>query len=500
MSRIGNRSGAGRPNVLVIVTDDQRAGCIHALGNSDIKTPNLDALVGRGTSFTRAHIPGGSVSAVCMPSRAMINSGRFLYSLEGEGQNIPPEHTTLGECFRAAGYRTCGIGKWHNGPASYTRSFTDGADIFFGGMWDHWNVPVCDFRPDGGYENYIRITDNFTAANSAPPVRADRIHAGVHSTDLFSADATDFIKNYDGDSPFFIYLAYMAPHDPRTMPEEFRTMYDPEKIPLPDNFLEMPAVNCGWCGSGRDDNLAEYPRRPESIKRHIADYYGMISHLDFRIGQIFDALKERGFWDNTIVVFMGDNGLAVGNHGLMGKQSIYEHSVAVPLVIAGPGVPEGRRNDSLCYLLDVYPTLCDLCGLDIPESVEGISLVPTMLNPEVGHRETLYFAFQGRIRGVTDGRWKLIEYRTEDLKLTQLFDLKTDPSEKINWFDFPGREQITAELRELLLEYRRSTGDENSKYGKIFWEQYDRYAAAEVKNPYKPSGRDIMRRMAINVK
>ena len=131
-----------RPNVLFLLTDDQRYGTIHALGNDEISTPNLDALVRRGMAFTRAHIPGGTASAVCMPSRAMLNSGRTLFHLEECGKNIPECDTTMGESFLRAGYHSVGIGKWHNGVGSYARSFDDGADVFFGGMWDHWNVPV----------------------------------------------------------------------------------------------------------------------------------------------------------------------------------------------------------------------------------------------------------------------------------------------------------------------------------------------------------------------
>ena len=131
-----------KPNVLFIVTDDQRFDTVHALGNNEIITPNLDSLVNRGTSFVRAHIAGGTCGAVCMPSRAMVLSGRNPFHLEELGGNIPPEHITLAENFKNNGYETIGLGKWHNGCPSYARSFTKGAKIFFGGMWDHWNVPV----------------------------------------------------------------------------------------------------------------------------------------------------------------------------------------------------------------------------------------------------------------------------------------------------------------------------------------------------------------------
>ena len=156
-----------RPNVIFILTDDQRYGTIHALGNEQIQTPRIDELVARGTSFLGAHIPGGTASAVCMPSRAMINSGKTLFRFTDNGKDLPADTVTMGQALREGGYHTHGIGKWHNGTDSYARSFCSGDDIFFGGMWDHWNVPVCRYRPDGNYDHEIPFVPNFSA-NGTP--------------------------------------------------------------------------------------------------------------------------------------------------------------------------------------------------------------------------------------------------------------------------------------------------------------------------------------------
>ena len=329
-----------RPNILFLLTDDQRCGTIHALGNEEIHTPNMDRIVRRGTSFVNAHIPGGTASAVCMPSRAMINSGRTLFHLEDCGKNIPADQVTMGQCFLHNGYHCFETGKWHNGIDSFVRSFDCGENIFFGGMWDHWNVPVNDFKENGCYDKEVMFTPNFTANETPVTVRAEKITAGVHSTDLFSQSAVKFIENYDSEEPFFMYVAYLAPHDPRTMPPQFRNMYDPDRISLPPNYYPMPQFDFGWCAKGRDENTEAFPRRPENIRRHIADYYAMISHIDWRIGQILDALDARGMTEDTIIVLAGDNGLAIGQHGLMGKQNVYEHSVKVPLIMA-PRDPGG---------------------------------------------------------------------------------------------------------------------------------------------------------------
>lgn len=484
-------TGKKRPNILFLLADDQRYGTIHALGNDEIQTPNLDALVKRGTSFLNAHIPGGTSSAVCMPSRGMINSGRTLFHLTENGRVIPPCDITLGETLRGAGYHCHAVGKWHNGTESFARSFDGGEDIFFGGMWDHWNVPVCDYNPSGAYDHEIQFVPNFSANMTPVTVLADRIHAGVHSTDLFTGDAERFIRDYDGDKPFFLYLSFLAPHDPRTMPAEFRTMYDPDKITLPPNFMPMPQFSFGWSDKGRDESTAGFPRRPEEVRRHIADYYAMISHIDSRVGNVLRALEEKGEMDNTIIVFCGDNGLAIGQHGLMGKQNIYEHSTRVPLVMCGPGVKQNETRDQYVYLMDIYPTLCDLCGIDIPASVEGLSFAPMFDRPAFVTRPDIYYAFHSRIRGVADGRYKLIEYRSEELKLTQLFDLQNDPWETLNFYEFSGYEEITRRLRARMAEYRDAWDEEKHRYGEQYWRQYRAYEDAAVRGMDGPKGANM---------
>lgn len=481
-----------KPNVLFILTDDQRFDTIRALGNNEISTPNLDRLVERGTAFTNAHIPGGTASAVCMPSRAMINSSRTLFNLEQNGKEIPECDVTMCQAFRGAGYSCHGIGKWHNGTDSYTRSFTSGENIFFGGMWDHWNVPVCDYRADGNYDCEVPFVPNFSGNQIPVHVLADKIHPGVHSTELFTESAVDFINSYDSEEPFFVYLSYLAPHDPRTMPEKYRTMYKAEDITLPPNFMEMPAFSFGWADRGRDEAVASFPRNPDEIKQHIADYYAMISHIDDNVGRLINALESKGILDDTIIVFCGDNGLAIGQHGLMGKQNVYEHSVHIPLLISGPRIPAGLKLDQYVYLLDVYPTLCDLCDVEIPPTVEGKSFSEMFTDNELVTREDLYFAFQARIRGISDGKYKLIEYRTDRLKMTQLFDLEKDPWETHNFYDFNGYDEIVARLRKRMLEYRKEWNEDCHIYGRQFWEQYEKYEAAEVHGVDKPKGTSML--------
>jgi arylsulfatase A-like enzyme len=460
-----------KPNILFFFTDDQRFDTIHALGNDQISTPNLDALVARGTTFTRAYIMGGSCGAVCMPSRAMLMTGRTLYRLDRQGQGIPEDHVLLGEALQAQGYTTFGTGKWHNGSASYARSFTAGAEIFFGGMNDHWNVPACHFDPTGRYDQVQPSVRDWFYSNEVSNRLCDHITPGKHSSELFAETTIDFLENYDRDEPFFAYVSFMAPHDPRTMPRRFLEMYDPQQIDLPPNYLPKHPFDNGEMVV-RDEKLAPWPRTPDEVRRHTAEYYAMISHLDHQIGRVLETLEATGRAENTIIVLAGDNGLAIGRHGLMGKQNMYDHSLHVPLIMCGPGIPQNQQSEAFCYLLDIYPTLCDLTGTPIPATVEGHSLLPAMRDPGATVRDTLCFAYRGLQRAVQDARFKLIEYVVEGQRTTQLFDLHTDPWETDNLADDPRHAEAISRLRTELESYRDALDDNQPGQGALFWSGY----------------------------
>lgn len=462
---------AGRPNFLFFFTDDQRFDTIRALGNPHIVTPNLDWLVANGTAFTDAYIMGGTSGAVCMPSRAMLWTGRTLFHIAGQGQEIPSEHTLLGEALQAGGYTVFGTGKWHNGPAAYARNFNRGAEIFFGGMDDHWNVPACDFDPAGAYPQRIQQTVDFVQQRVVEKV-ADHIHAGRHSSVLFCDAACDFLCSEDARDPFFVSVCFMAPHDPRTMPRAYLALYDPAQLPLPENFLPRHPFDNGEL-KVRDELLAGLPRDPAEIRRHLAAYYGMISHLDAQIGRVLDVLRETGQLDNTVIILAGDNGLALGRHGLMGKQSLYEHSIHVPLLMCGPGIPQGVRRAAPVYLSDIYPTVCELAGLAVPASVEGASLVPALRDAAHEPHGPMLYAYRHLQRAVREGRYKLIEYAVSGQRTTQLFDLQADPFELHNLAGDPAHGGMLARLRHALARWRDELGDTQEAMGRLFWQTYD---------------------------
>ena len=469
-----------RPNVLFIFTDDQRFDTIAALGNSEIETPNMDRLVNRGVAFTHAHIMGGTSGAVCMPSRAMMLTGRSLFRIERQGQTIPADHTAMPEWFRQHGYTTFHSGKWHQDKASYKRCFEHGGKIFGfnsrGGWYEacngHWHIPVHDFDPSGEYP----MNDGYNCPSIEPyPAPFETVKEnGRHSSEVFTDDSLEFIRGYpdseEGRSgaPFFMYTAYLAPHDPRQYPPRFRERYQADRVSLPRNFKPRHPFDNGEMLI-RDELLEAHPRRPEAVRQHIADYYGIIAHLDEQVGRLLDALEETGQLDSTIIVFSGDNGLAVGQHGLMGKQNLYEHSVRVPLIFSGPGIPKQERTDAWCFLYDIFPTLCELTGLPVPDSVEGQSLRPVLGDHCASIRNVLHFAYKGVQRGVRKGNHKLIQYSVDGERTTQLFDLAADPLELDNLAADPDHADLVADMENELRRWQTEL-DDTQEMGKQFWE------------------------------
>lgn len=453
-----------RPNIVLILADDMRGTTLEFLEKENARTPVLNQLSENCTVFTNAHIMGGSSGAVSMPSRAMLMTGKYLYKLEEQGAVIPESHTLIGEVLEKAGYQTFHTGKWHNGKEAFNRCFSSGKDIFFGGMADHWNVPLFNYDPSGQYANKRRIIQKPHSNNHVDILEGEYVYSGKHSVDIFTETAVEFIEGQrDKQKPFFLSVSYMSPHDPRSMPDEFMKQYNPEKITLPDNYMEKHPFDNGELVI-RDEVLATIPRVKEEIRQHIADYYAMISHLDNRIGDIIKTLINNNLYDNTIIIFAADNGLAVGQHGLMGKQNVYEHSVRIPLMIKPTGSDMKKHStDKLCFLIDLFPSICEWAGQSIPESVDGISLLP-IINENKVIREHLYYAYRDFQRSISDGEWKLIEYHVNSNNQTQLFNLKEDPWEIKNLSNEKKQSKRIKQLREKMTLLKTETGDQSD-----FW-------------------------------
>jgi len=462
-----------RPNLLLIQADDFRFDGLGDLGRLPVQTPNLDRLMARGTTFSRAHIMGSSSGAVCMPSRAMLHSGRTLYQIEGQGYEIPESHTTLGEHLRSHGYHTWFSGKWHSDKASFHRSFAGGDEIFFGGMTDHWNMPAYRYDPSGAYGASLPACPDPMHGKAVEARPCDHIHAGRHSSEVIADAAIRFLASEEAaGAPWMMTLAPLAPHDPRVSPERFRDRIDAAGIDLPPNFLPVHPFDHGALAI-RDEKLAGFPRTEREVREHIADYCAIISHLDHELGRVLEALEASGAAEETIVVMTADHGLAVGQHGLMGKQNLYDHSVRIPMILAGPGIPAGQTCSTLCYHIDLYPTLCELLGLPVPGTAEGRSLAPALADPSAPVRDVVHLAYCHTLRGASDGHHKLIETVVDGRLRVQLFDLERDPWETENLAADPAYAQTLDALTARIREWRDQLHDDRPGQGGDFWAARD---------------------------
>ena len=433
-----------RPNFVFLLTDDQRFDTVAALGHPVVRTPNMDRLVRRGVAFTHACTQGGLIGAICMPSRAGLMTGKSVFRVHehiiDRAADPDPSYITFPQRLRESGYATFVTGKWHNGAPLLQRSFSSGANIFFGGMSDHLQVPVFDYNASGQYpKQQATIAKKF-------------------SSEAFTDSAVRFLGDHDAGKPFLLYLAYTSPHDPRMAPERFADLYRPQDIEVPRNFLPEHPIDNGNL-RGRDESLAGFPRTPDEVRRHIAAYYGMISEVDAQIGRVLDTVEQSGQADNTYIIWAGDNGLAVGQHGLFGKQNMYDHSLRVPMVISGPGIAGGRKVDGMCHVMDLCPTVCDLAGVPAPQALDARSLKPALANTRAPLRTDVIAAFRHFQRAIRTDRWKLVLYNVEGKRTTQLFDLREDPLEMKNLAADTGQAGRIRELKALMQRRLREAGD-----------------------------------------
>lgn len=402
-SQTANRKeNPGRPNVLFILADDQRADALGCAGNSYIRTPNIDSLASSGIRFRNAYVMGGHHGAISAPSRAMLLSGKHLFNVYDKLDGV----TTMPMQFGANGYETFGTGKWHNEKSAFEKSFKKAKNVFLGGMANHFQVPCRNLESDGKL--------------SEPEMKG-------FSTDVFAGSAIDFINDYANGSrenPFFCYVAFTVPHDPYSPRTDFVRSYPDQSLPLPGNFMPLHPFQFDDL-TVRDENLLDWPREAEKVRSVLSDYYALISHLDKNVGNIIQTLRRNGLYENTIIVYAADNGLAVGSHGLLGKQNLYEHSMKVPLIITGPGIPEHMVSNALIYLFDMFPTLAELCSVPAPEGIDGQSLVQVISGKSEGVRNSLFTAYRNTVRAVRTNEWKLIRYPERDFN--QLFNLAADP-------------------------------------------------------------------------
>ena len=456
-----------KPNIVFILADDMTYNAIRALGNDEIHTPNLDRLVRSGTTFTHAYNMGGWNGAVCIASRSMLASGYSIWRAEQFVNEYDRGDSSLvlktwAKRMEDVGYRTYMTGKWHvTIPAG--RSFMRAEHIrpgmprdagFFGPIrkWiaSEKQLDWASLMPPG-YNRPLNPEDD-----SWSPVDTSWggfWEGGTHWSEVVRDDALEFLADAgQHDSPFFMYLAFNAPHDPRQAPDEYLKKYPLDQISVPDNFLPLYEDQDG-IGLGktlRDEALAPFPRTEYAVRVHLQEYYAIISHLDAQVGLMLDALEKSGKWENTYVFFSADHGLGVGQHGLLGKQNMYDHSMRVPFIVMGPGVASDQKIEHDIYLQDIVPTSLDLAGVKPLGELDFRSLKAHLH----GERDdplypAVYGAYMDYQRMIRKNGRKLIVY--PKLNKLKYFDLDEDPMEISDLSANPSyKSEITELYRELV--------------------------------------------------
>lgn len=450
---INGLKAAEQPNILFLFADDQCFETIRALEHTDIETPNLDRLVHSGTTFTHAYNMGSWSGAVCVASRCMLNTGRFIWNAQEVFTTVENEREAgrfWSEHMRQAGYRTYFSGKWHV-RADAEKAF-DVARNIRGGM------------PNQTPEGYNRpLPDQADPWSPSDPKFEGFWKGGKHWSEVLGDDGVDYLKTASKEEgkPFFMYLAFNAPHDPRQAPQADVDRYPLDRIQVPSNYLsEYPFKDAIGCGPGlRDEKLGPFPRTEHAVKVHRQEYYAIITHMDRQIGRILDALDASGQREQTYIFFTADHGLALGHHGLFGKQNLYDHSVRVPFVAVGPGIEANRKIQAPIYLQDVMPTTLELAGIRHPDHVDFHSLMP-LLRGETSASAygAVYGAYLALQRSITMEDYKLILYPAA--RKARLYHLSEDPLEMHDLADGATQRPRMRRLFHQLLSLQQTLGDD----------------------------------------
>jgi arylsulfatase A-like enzyme len=440
-----------KPNIVLVVADDWAHTDLGVAGHPLLKTPNLDRLARDGVHFTHAFTP----NPICTPSRAALLTGQDCWT-NGcwfFGMPIKKQSNHFARLLSQAGYETFYTGKWHNDGLPSQRGFTSGKYIGGGGpgVGGHPKPMVKDF----GGKNKRQIE------------RFD--------SELFTDAAVEFIESrQSGDKPFMLFVGYMTPHDPWTPPGKYATMYKPEDIDLPRNFMPRPMNGSkpfryytDWHGTNlRDEQqMVPFPRTPEGVRDVRRRYYGTITHDDEQIGRILDKLDEKNLSKDTLVIFLSDHGISLGAHGISGKQTMYEEGIRLPLIVRYPRLKRSRaKNSSLTSLIDIFPTICEAAGVPIPESVEGKSLLDLYVGKGRWGRDRIFASFVSperhrlNIRCIRTERYKLVHHLMTDE--IELYDLEEDPYELTNLAGQPRFETLQNQLAKELFAWRKKSEDE----------------------------------------
>jgi arylsulfatase len=451
-------------NVLWLMADQWHADALACCG-SQVRTPNLDALAADGVLFERAY----AVNPICGPSRASFLTGQYCHThgLQGNTNALFSGEcpTNLGAAFRRAGWRTGLTGKAHL-PRQWIEDgfeFIRYTDLCDADPADpetcHYFRHLCELGLEGWYEEGSPRPGSVGENDGSAP--ADLPYA--HSIERFTGDETlRFLRAGAGDHrPFFVTMSFQRPHAPmRPAPEHF-DRYDPDTIELPPSAVDWLerrfAGKPAWMAERLDGSGYPWAHGEQGLRRLIASYYCLIEAIDEEIGRVIAELKDRGLYANTVICFNADHGDFNGDHGLFHKNlGIYESIQRIPFILRLPDGPRGVRRRQLIESIDMHPTLCEACGIAVPEGVEGRSLLPIVYRDEPGRDECLCeyaWRFEGRpwrFNALRTDRWRLVYHGLGHGG--ELYDHTSDPGEITNLWHDPAHAEIRFELLQRLFD------------------------------------------------
>ena len=457
--------GVERPNVLFIISDDLTATALSCYGNTVCKTPNIDRLASQGTRFTKAYCQG----TYCGPSRASFMSGYYPHAIKMLGYGSPRpaigERATWAQHFKNNGYHTARVSKiFHMGVPGGIEKGTDGADD--PASWtERFNSAGPEWKAPGDGETLENNADGRkpgpVGGNTFVVVEADGNDL-VHSDGKTAAKAVELIKQ-NRDKPFFLGVGFVRPHVPFVAPRKDYTDFLPySRMQLPpklkDDWADIPKAGINYKTS---KNMKMDVRRQ---KKAVGGYYASVAFMDRMVGQVLNGLEEAGLEDNTIVIFTSDHGYHLGEHDFWAKVSLHDESAAVPLIIRMPGKKPAVCH-SLVELLDLYPTLSNLCGLEVPKHLQGKDISKMMTDPAKEVRSAA-FSVNGKGFLLREQDWAYIAYGKNGQGDEELFDMKQDPKQFTNLAKDPKHAQIIARFQKQMATKLREvrTNDLGLKY------------------------------------
>ncbi len=450
--RLSGATPTRRHNVLFIAVDDLRPdlGCY---GNDFVKTPHIDRLAARGMLFERAYCQ----QAICMASRASLLSGYRpdvgeIYRNQPLYEHVPDAYS-LNRHFKANGYATKSIGKiYHYGKddqVGWTHGDHDPKGDWVGRGYLSPAAQALARAHDEKYPNALR-------RGMGPAFERADVPDNAYADGRIADEAITSLEQF-GDAPFFLGVGFKKPHLPFNAPAQYWDLYDANAIPLADNpYAPLDSPELGHTAWGELRGYAGVPRSgpmpDELARRLIHGYYACISYVDAQIGRVLDALERLELAQNTVIVLWGDHGWKLGEHGMWCKHTNFEVDVHAPLIFRAPGQPEGQRTRALVELVDVYPTLCDLCHLDKPGHLQGTSAAPLFTEPDRPWKTAAFSQYpRGRFMGYsmrTDTH-RYTEWhapRQEEVVARELYDHRSDAAENRNVVDLAENARLVKAL------------------------------------------------------